>query len=259
MAQLQSRLNENRYAPISRSRLLAAGLWLAALASWAIVLAMPVNWPTSSMPSASAVVAIGPVSARVVPGETLTAAEQTTTIDLLIRVGGPYGSWTPIGLTVYQQVAPAEVIARSGAVAVSGPENLRLTRFELDAPVPGGREVYVELEIPPDNPWPILLGGTRADPQRADAQLYLERQPGWLDQDMFHQLLRRQNLAQRIPVLWSGHRATLLAYVAILATAAVACFGVGMVAGEKRPGLKWPLALTLLPAATAVYYFYLLL
>ena len=203
-----------------------AGFWLAALASWSVVLLVPVDWPTSSMPAASAVVAIGPVSARIVSGQTLTPAESTTAIDVLVRVGGPFGSSTPVGLTVYRDVERAEVIAQSEAVAVSGPEGLRLSRFELDVAVPVGSEVYFELEIPPDNPWPILIGATRADRQRTDAQLYLERQPGWSDQDMAYQLFRRQNGIQRVTHLFATRMD--MAVTALVALLAVGGMGVGV-------------------------------
>ncbi len=204
-------------------QVVTAGLWLAALASWSLLLLMPADWPISSMPVASAVVAVGPVSARIVPGQTLRPPESTTAIDVLVRVGGPYGSSTPVGLTVYRDVERAEVIARSEAVAVSGPEGLRLSRFELDAAVPEGSEVYFELEIPPDNPWPILIGATKADRQRVDAQLYLERQLGWSDQDLAYQLLRNQNGIQRVTHLFATRMdMAVTALVAVLAVGGMA-------------------------------------
>ena len=239
-------------------QVVTAGLWLAALASWSVVLLTPVDWPISSMPAASAVGAIGPVSARIVPGQTLTPAESTTAIDVLVRVGGPYGSSTPVGMTVYRNVARADVIARSQVVAVSGPEGLRLSRFDLDTGVPGGSEVYFELEISPDNPWPVLLGATRADRQRADAQLYLERQPGWSDQDLAYQLFRSQNGVQRLTHLFATR-------MDMAVTALAALLGVGgMAAGVSllvfRPWGRWTVAgstLSIPGLALLVIFFWL--
>ena len=217
-------------------QVVTAGLWLAALASWSLVLLMPVDWPISSMPAASAVVAIGPVSARIVPGQTLKLAESTTAIDVLIRVGGPYGSTAPVGLTVYRDVEGAELLARSEAVTVSGPEGLRLSRFDLDATVTGGSEVYFELEIPPDNPWPILVGATRADRQRASAQLYLERQPGWSDQDLAYQLFLRQSGIQRLTHLFATRmNMAVAALVALLAVGGMAAGASILMLGRRGP------------------------
>jgi hypothetical protein len=145
-----------------------------------------------------------------------------------------------VGLTVYRDVERAEVIARSGAVAVSGPEGLRLSRFELDAAVPEGSEVYFELEIPPDNPWPILIGATKADRQRVDAQLYLERQPGWSDQDLAYQLLRSQNGIQRATHLFATRMdMAVTALVAVLAVGGMAT-GVSILV-FRRQG-RWTMA-----------------
>ena len=86
---------------ISTGNIARLGLWLLTAMSWATVLFFPVNWPVSSMPANSAVIPIGPVSSFVVAGQSFRPDEAVSSIDLLIRVGGPFGSSSPLTLSVY--------------------------------------------------------------------------------------------------------------------------------------------------------------
>ncbi len=174
-----------------------AGVWFLGVLSWATALLLPLAWPVSSMPARSALFPIGPVSDFVVPGQSFGTPEEISAIDILIRVGGPFGASTPVGMAVYEDVDRTSLVARSAAEPVSVPAGLAVVRFDLDVPIDGNQRFYLELEIPPDNPWPIFVGGTRNDPQRAGDRLYLERKPGWSDQDIAYQFFRRQTGVQR--------------------------------------------------------------
>jgi hypothetical protein len=182
---------------ISIGSLARLGLWIVTAMSWATVLFFPVNWPVSSMPANSAVIPIGPVSSFVVAGQSFRPSEAVSSIDLLIRVGGPFGSSSPITLSVYNDIDRVHLIAQGTASPVSVPGGLAVTRFELDTPLADQRLFYLELDIPPTTPWPILVGGTRSDPEREGEQLYLMGKPGWSDQDLAYQLFRKQSAIQR--------------------------------------------------------------
>ena len=175
-----------------------AGVWIIGLLSWTMVLFIPVDWPVSSMPPSSALFAIGPVSDFIVPGQVFGTPEEISAIDLLVRVGGPFGASTPVVMAVYEDVDRASLVARSAAQPVSVSGGLTVTRFDLDAHLPGSRRYYLELEIPTENRWPLFVGGTRADPQRAGDRLYLERRPGWSDQDLAYQFFQRQTAFRRL-------------------------------------------------------------
>ena len=182
---------------ISTGNIARLGLWLLTAMSWATVLFFPVNWPVSSMPANSAVIPIGPVSSFVVAGQSFRPDEAVSSIDLLIRVGGPFGSSSPLTLSVYNDIDRVHLIAQGTASPVSAPDGLVNTRFELDTPLTDQRLYYLEIDIPPTTPWPILVGGTRSDPEREGEQLYLMGKPGWSDQDLAYQLFRQQSSIQR--------------------------------------------------------------
>ena len=209
-----------------------AGVWILGVLSWAAALLLPLDWPVSSMPARSALIAIGPVSEFVVPGQSFGTPEAVSAIDVLIRVGGPFGASTPVGMAVYEDVERTSLVARSAAEPVSVPAGLAVVRFDLDTPIDGNRRFYLELEIPPDNPWPIFVGGTRNDPQRADDRLYLERKPGWSDQDIAYQFFRRQTGVQRFIYIVSVRPE--MAWTIILSLVAV----LGMSAGLSLLALR---------------------
>ncbi len=238
-------------ATTSVSGLAAALLWLA-------LLLIPADWSVSSVPPTSGVINIGPVSSYVVPGQTILPPERVTSIAVPIRVGGPFGAEVAIRLSVLHEIGGREIAAAT-STATSSAAGFEMVEFGLDRALPAFEWAYMELEIPFETEWPIVVGGATADRPEFPGQLYLRGEAGWPDQDLFHQLLRRQSLAQRASTMWSLHRPTFLAYVAILVAATLACLGLGLVVGENQPRLKWPVALALLPAATAVYYFYALL
>ena len=77
----------------------------------------------------------------------------------------------------HEKVAP--FIAQGTASPVSVPDGLAVTRFELDTPLADQHLFYLELDISPTTPWPILVGGTRSDPEREGEQLYTYGQ-AWL-------------------------------------------------------------------------------
>ena len=187
---------------IKTTNLVHSGVWLLAILSWALILLSPVHWPVSSIPARSSLMSIGPVSSFIVPGQTFTPPNEVSAIDLLIHVGGPYGSSSSIGMVVYNDASRTVPLAHSLASTISKPEGLTVTRFELDNPLPAGSQAYFELEISPDNPWPILVGGTREDHQRMGGQLYLRGKPGWSDQDLAYQLFRNEHALQRLMELW---------------------------------------------------------
>ena len=87
-------------------------------------------------------------------------------------------------------------------------------------------------------------------------QLFLRGQAGWEDQDLFYQLLRHQNLASRIPTIWTHHQATLLGYISITIFVLAFFASLGIVVGKHRPLLRWPVAIIPLPVITTSYYFY---
>lgn len=239
-------------------RVPAIGSVIAAAVLWIALLLVPVDWSVSSVPAAGSLINIGPVSSYVVPGQTILPTEPVDKVAVPIRVGGPFDSSVPIRLLVLTEPGGDE-LAAAAAAAVSIPAGFDLVVFELDSPLPPSRRAYLELEIPLETQWPILIGGTKSDLSEFPGQLYLRRQAGWPDQDIFHQLLRRQNFASRIPVIWSRHRATFLGYLALLLPIAAISAGVGLVVGRRRPVLRWPLGLLLLPVMVATYYFYALL
>lgn len=240
------------------SRVTIAVSGLAAALIWLAVLLIPVDWSVSSVPPTSGAINIGPVSSYVVPGQTILPPEPVTAIAVPVRVGGPFGAEVVIRLSVLQEVGGWE-IATGVATATSSAAGFEMVQFDLDRALPASVWAHMELEIPFETEWPIVIGGATANRPEFPGQLYLRGEAGWPDQDMFHQLLRRQSLVQRAGTMWSMHRASLLAYMAILVAATIACVGLGLVVGEKQPWLKWPVALTILPTATAVYYFYALL
>ena len=239
-------------------RVPAIGSVIAAAVLWIALLLVPVDWSVSSVPAAGSLFTVGPVSSYVVPGQTILPTEPVDRVAVPIRVGGPFGSSVPIRLLVLTEPGGDE-LAAAAATAVSIPAGFDLVVFELDSPLAPSRWAYLELEIPPETQWPILIGGTKSDLAEFPGQLYLRGQAGWPDQDLFHQLLRRQNLASRIPVIWSLHRAALLGYVALLLPAVTIFAGLGLVVGRRRPVLRWPLALLPLPVMVGTYYFYALL
>ena len=239
-------------------RVPAIGSVIAATLLWFALLLVPVDWSVSSVPAAGSLINIGPVSSYVVPGQTVLPAEPVDKIAVPIRVGGPFGSSVPIRLLVLTEPGGDE-LAAAAATAVSIPAGFDLVVFELDSPLAHSSWAYLELEIPPETQWPILIGGTKSDLSEFPGQLFLRGEDGWSDQDIFHQLLRRQNLASRIPVIWSRHRATFLGYLALLLSVAAILAGLGFVVGRRRPALRWPLALIPVPVMVATYYFYALL
>lgn len=239
-------------------RVPAIGSVIAAAVLWVALLLVPVDWSVSSVPAAGSLINIGPVSSYVVPGQTVLPTEPVDKVAVPIRVGGPFGSIAPIRLLALTEPGGDE-LAAAAAAASSIPAGFDLVVFELDSPLPPSRLAYLELEIPPETQWPILIGGTKSDLSEFPGQLFLQGQAGWPDQDLFHQLLRCQNLASRIPVIWSHHRATFLGYLALLLPIAAISAGLGLVAGRRRPALRWPLALLPLPVMVATYYFYALL
>ncbi len=239
------------------NRVIMAVSGLTAALLWLAVLLIPVDWSVSSVPPTSGAINIGPVSSYVVPGQTILPPEPVTAIAVPVRVGGPFGAEVALRLSVLQEIRGWQ-IAAGVATATSSAAGFEMVQFDLERALPASVWAYVELEIPFETEWPTVVGGTTAGRPEFPGQLYLRGEAGWPDQDMFHQLLRQQNLAQRASTMWSLHRASLLAYVAILLAATTACVGLGLVVGERQPRLKWPVALTLLPAATAVYYLYAL-
>ena len=187
---------------IKTTKLVHTGIWLSAILSWALILLSPVHWPVSSIPARTSLISIGPVSSFIVPGQTFKSPDEVSAIDLLIHVGGPFGSSSTIGMVVYEDASRKVPLAHSLASAISKPEGLTVTRFELDNQLSTGSQAYFELEISPDNPWPILVGGTRKDRQRIEGQLYLRGEPGWSDQDLAYQLFRHERALQRFMELW---------------------------------------------------------
>ena len=235
-------------------RLPAVGSITAAAALWLALLLVPVDWSVSSVPAAGSLIKIGPVSSYVVPGQTVLPAEPVDKVAAPVQVGGPFGSSVPIRLHVLTRPGGDE-LGFSTASAVSVPAGFDLVVFELDRPLPPSRWAYLEFEIPFETQWPILIGGTKSDLPEFPGQLFLRRQAGWPDQDLFHQLLRRQNLASRFPVIWSQHPATLLGYLAVLLPALAIFLGLGLVVGRRRPILRWPLALLPFPIMATTYFF----
>ncbi len=239
-------------------RLSIAGSAIAAAVLWIAFLLVPVDWSVSSVPAAGSLINIGPVSSYVIPSQTILPTEPVDKVAVPIRVGGPFGSSVPVRLLVLTEPGGDE-LAATAAAAVSIPAGFDLVVFELDNPLPTSRWAYLEFEIPFETQWPILIGGSKSDLVEFPGQLFLRGQAGWPDQDIFHQLLRRQNLASRIPVIWSQHRATLLGYLALLLLIAAISAGLGLVVGRRRRVLQWPLALLPLPVTVVTYYFYALL
>ena len=75
-----------------------------------------------------------------------------------------------------------------------------------------------------------VIAATREDVTRPDGQVYLRGEAGFGDQDIAYQLFRNENLAHRLPLLWSEHRASLAVAVATLMAAYLTLLGVAIVA-----------------------------
>ena len=211
-------------------RLGAFGVWAAALARGTAVVLVPVDWPTTSMPRAVALMNLGPVSSFIVPGQTLVPRERVDSIVLLVGVGGPFGSTTPLRLTVYDTPAKAGLLTDAESVAVSKPDRFDTVWFRFDRVLDAGESVYFELNMPQDTPWPIVVAATREDAERPDGQLYLRGEPGFENQDLVYQLFRHENLAHRLPLFWSEHGASLAAAVGTLVATYVVLLGVAILA-----------------------------
>ena len=241
--------------PPVTERLLITTSLIIAIPLWLAFLLIPVNWSISSVPPAGSVINIGPVSAYQIPGQTIFPHEEVGKVAILIRVGGPFGSTIPIDLRVFTEVG-GDLLSSATTSATSIPSGFDLVIFELDQPIPGSHWAYLQVQIPSETEWPIIIGGTKSNLSEFPGQLFLRDQAGWEDQDLFHQLLRYQNLASRIPTIWMDHRATLLGYIFIGIFALIFFAGLGCAAGNQRPLLRWPLAIIPLPLITTSYYFY---
>lgn len=234
-------------------------MWAATAAILATVLAVPVDWPVTNTPPPQVLMRIGPVSSYIVPGQTLAAKEGANAVAIPIRVGGPFGAKSKIGLAIYSDTGSATVLASASAMAVSGPAQFEPTMFRLDRKLEAGRAAYMELKIPEDNPWPIFVAGTKADTTRQAGSLYLRREAQWPDQDLAYQLFRRSALVQRLADLWNTNQAASVTAVVTLVAVGAVWISLGLaLSGQNRRmgGTTATLSLAVLAAGT---YFYLFL
>lgn len=237
------------------ARLVRVGMWAAAAALGVAVLLVPVDWPISDLPPPGALFPVGPVSADVVGGQTLAADESFEGVALPIRVGGPIGATANLGLAVYGDVSRTIELAQATSVVASGPAEFAPALFRLGRRLEAHRELYIELQVPANSAWPILVAGSKGDPARG--RLYLRGEPGWPDQDLAYQLFRRSGLLQRLVDLWSTHRAAAVTAVVTLVTAVGAALGLGLVLGQgkKSPGYGPAATLAFAVMAAAAYFY----
>ncbi len=224
-------------------RLAAFGLWLAAAGIAAAVLFVPVAWAATDMPASRALQNLGPVSAFVVPGQTMVLREPVDTVALPVRVGGPFGSIAPLRLVARANHADTTVLGSSEGAARARPERYDVVLFRFDRALKPDEAAYLELQVPPQTEWPILVASTTADSQRSDGRLYLRGEPAFADLDLAYQLLRHESLAFRLPLLWRQHREALVVSIATLA--AVAALILGLVcAADRRASWRTRLAVS---------------
>ena len=246
--------------PVGSRILHGAVVVLVALGLWSAVALVPVEWSLTRSQREGAAFRLGPVSADVRPGQTFTAAEQFDLLALPVKIGGPFGSAALLRVRVHVNGPDGALIAKSApANAVSTERKFEMVTFRLLAPVPVGSSYYFELEVPRDTPWPVFLAATRLD-KHSDGRLFVEGAPGFTDQDLVYQLIRRQSTFGRLPLWWTGHQGAVIVGAAlVLLLHLVSYAGVQTLSLDVRSRLPPPAVLGLAaPAVLTAAYFVIL-
>jgi len=181
------------------------GLAMLGSAIWLAIALAAVSWPLSG-PGRSPF-RLGPISADVPAGQTFRATEPFDQISIPLRIGGPHGVTNQLNLRVEYVGQDGLWSDRSDTKRVkSTPERMEQITFSFEEPLENPGPLYFEIEVSPVAEWPTNTLATLAD-QAPDGRLYLASAPGFADQDLVFQLLRRQPLWERLAVWWSHYRA----------------------------------------------------
>ncbi len=249
-----------RWRPVvldSRARV-AALVMVVVLGLWAVVLTLPVEWAIS--PSTRTVFRLGPVSADVTVGQTFAVSEPFDLLTLPVRIGGPFGSTANLQVRVRSGGPRGELVAESARVAViSTKREFEMAEFRFTRSVPAGEPRYFELEIPRQTSFPVFVAAKRND-EDPGSRLFLAGTPGYADQDLAYQLLRRQSVLGRLPVWWESHRGVVVVGAGLLVLLHVISYAaVQGLRAQARHRLPHPVVLGLaLPALLVTGYFVLL-
>lgn len=189
---------------------------LTALGLWLAVALVPVEWSLSPSHREGAVFRLGPVSSDVPAGQTFDTAELFDLLATPIRVGGPFGSVVQTRIRVHSEGPDGSLVATSAPVeAVSTERTFEMVMFRLSAPVASGRTYYFELDFPQNTAWPVFLAATLRN-KDSSGRLFMGGEPGFADQDLVFQLLRRQSLLGRLPHWWTAHHGGVVVAVALV-------------------------------------------
>lgn len=200
------------------------GLVISGLAIWLAIALGPVSWPLSD--PGRWPFRLGPISADVPAGQTFRATEPFDRISIPVRIGGPFGQTNQLSLRVDLDGRSGSRSVRSGTVRVkSTSDQMEQVTFEFEEPITVPELLYFEIEVSPSAEWPTFTMATLAD-QTVDGRLYLEGAPGFADQDLVFQLLRRQSSRERLTVWWSLYPAMLVTGALLLALVHMTVFSI---------------------------------
>ena len=212
-----------------------AGLVGLGLAIWLAVALVPVSWPMSD-PGRSPF-RLGPISAAVPAGQTFRATEPFDQVSVPVRIGGPFGEMNRLSLRIDYDGQDGTWSVRSESVQVeSTSKETEQVTFNFEELIAVSGPLYFEIEVPPAAEWPTYTLATLAD-QTPDGRLYLERTPGFADQDLVFQLLRRQPLGERMTIWWSQYRAMAVIGIILLGLIHGAVFTIFGTMAEA--GVRW--------------------
>lgn len=229
------------------------GSVMLGLAIWLAIALVPVSWPLSD-PGRSPF-RLGPISADVPAGQTFRATEPFHRISIPVRIGGPFGQTNQLSLRIDFDGLNGSRSVRSGTIRVTTTANeMEQITFEFEGPIAVSELLYFEIEVSPSAEWPTFTMATLAD-QTVDGQLYLEGAPGFADQDLVFQLLRRQSSRERLTVWWSLYPAMLVTGAFLLALVHITVFSIFRAMAEAD--IRWlrrvrPSVATLLTVAVSL-------
>lgn len=229
------------------------GLVMLGLAVWLAIALVPVSWPLSD-PGRSPF-RMGPISADVPAGQTFRSAEPFDEISVPVRVGGPFGKTNLLSIRIEYEGQNGLQRIRSGTVNIkSTAKETEQVTFDFEKPIAVAGPLYFEIEVSPTAEWPTYTLATHAD-QIPEGRLYMERAPGFTDQDLVFQLLRRQSLVERLITWWSLYPAMLVSGAFLLVLLHMTVFTIFMAmaeAGSRRLRSVRPSVATLLTVAVSL-------
>ena len=169
----------------------------------------------------------------------------TNQLNLRVEYVGQDGLWSVRSDTISVESTPAQM------------EQITFS-FEERLEIPG--PLYFEIEVSPTAEWPTYTLATLAD-QDPDGRLYLASAPGFADQDLVFQLLRRQPLWERLAVWWSQYRAMAVTGAILLGLVHLTVFAIFRAMADA--GILWlrgvrPSVATLPAVASSVGAFFVI-